>query len=178
MRYLLYLTIFLFMLTMVQINKYRPSNSISNFCGSNFVDILCPHFQLESDNCPYWLNCGLRDYTMLHKCPVYFTLPDKVNVTVTQITMQFLGNRWISSTLLDPHKPTSKSNHRISRQNLLVNERNITHLQRKLLHEAVHQPQLPVQHACQLTEPSGQMLQQLHVLTPLQQSDILKTIFI
>jgi len=22
----------------------RPSNRISNFCGANFVDILCPHF--------------------------------------------------------------------------------------------------------------------------------------
>ena len=22
----------------------RPSDRISNFCGSNFVDILCPHF--------------------------------------------------------------------------------------------------------------------------------------
>ena len=26
------------------IDKYRPSNRISNFCGSNFVDILCPRF--------------------------------------------------------------------------------------------------------------------------------------
>jgi len=26
------------------IDKYRPSDRISNFCGANFVDILCPHF--------------------------------------------------------------------------------------------------------------------------------------
>jgi len=26
------------------IDKYRPSDQISNFDGSNFVDILCPHF--------------------------------------------------------------------------------------------------------------------------------------
>ena len=79
------------------INKYRPSNRISNFCWSNFVDILCPHFQLESDNCPYWLNCDhiIHNFCILPHSNCPFPSSSRVALSVVFVSVcRMPAMRW------------------------------------------------------------------------------------